>query len=502
MADTDAVRVREVRIGDVLAGRYKIMEHLGRGGAGAVFVAIQEPLGRRVALKVVRSDLQDSARAEFEARFLREAALAGRLSHPNVVTVHDFGTTEQGTQFVVMELLGGRTLKEAMSEGPMDLREAARISIGVAAGLRHAHSQGLIHRDVKPSNIFLVRDDDGRERPMLLDFGLVKDVHDTQQTRTGTYLGTPMYMAPEQSKGTRDIDGRADLYALGCVLFHLVAGQPPFQSDNPLGLALLHLKEPVPRLEPLRGEPVPAALEAVVRRLMAKEPAHRYSDGTAVVQALEDWLAASHQGVDMGSEPAKRERKVLWFVGLGAVGLVVLVGVGALTVAGLGGAWIFLGHTDDPAPMPEPALVVLEPIEPVDAVAPHDDPVEPSDSDAAAEAPHPMESPAHPVAHVAEPVPPPPPRPEPPPVEPEPAPAPAASADAVVVDNVAFEPEHAARALEWVNTARSTELYEGGVYRRGITVITENRPFASLEDLADTPYIAEKTMRAIYEHTQ
>ncbi|MCA9566636.1 MAG: serine/threonine protein kinase, partial [Myxococcales bacterium] len=283
-------------IGRTVGGRYPIVAPLGRGGAGQVFLARQQPLGREVAVKLLRPELLGSSRDEYQARFLREAALAGRIAHPNVVTVHDYGVEDDGTSYVVMELLHGDLLADLVQGGlALEPHRAARIVRDIAKGLRAAHDLGLVHRDVKPHNVVVV-EEDGGERPVLIDFGLVK-VHDGEdhdsayETRKGTYMGTPAYMAPEQARGD-GVDPRADLYALGVMLYRLLTGAVPFWADNPLGLAVQHLTEPVPPMEVRApGCNVPPGLEAIARRLLEKDPARRYADATEVVVALDAWLA-------------------------------------------------------------------------------------------------------------------------------------------------------------------------------------------------------------------
>ncbi|MCA9494941.1 MAG: serine/threonine protein kinase, partial [Myxococcales bacterium] len=196
-----------------------------------------------------------------------------------------------GIHYVVMELLEGRTLASALRR-PMDPEEAARIGIGVARGLRHAHEQGLIHRDVKPHNVMLVRDDDGREQPKLMDFGLVKSVRSDEDSMTmvGQFMGTPAFMAPEQARG-REIDARADLYSLGVMLFRMLTGVLPYEADHPLAMAMAHQSEPIPRMADAAPDVrVPPELEAVVRKAMAKKPDDRWPDAATLADALDFWL--------------------------------------------------------------------------------------------------------------------------------------------------------------------------------------------------------------------
>ena len=288
---SDLTPASDALLGLVVGQRYEVTGALGVGGAGHVYRAIQRPLGREVAIKVLRDDLSDEARKTFEDRFLREAALAGRLHHANLVTVHDYGT-DRGLSYVVMELLEGRTLHQRLrEEGAMGAQEAARIAAAVARGLRHAHHHGLVHRDVKPNNIMLVRDEDGTEHPKLVDFGLVKSTTETDMMVTDAhkFMGTPAFMAPEQAERT-DIDGRADQYALGCVLYRMLTGKVPFDAKTPLGMAESHKSDPIPRMAERAEVAVPPALEAIVRQAMAKRPEDRFEDCGHLADALEDWL--------------------------------------------------------------------------------------------------------------------------------------------------------------------------------------------------------------------
>lgn len=327
-------------LGAVLADRYRVLAPIGRGGAGTVYRGVQLQLDREVAIKVVRHDVSERVRGELEARFFREASLAGRLSHPAIVHTIDYGATEHGLQYVVMELLVGRTLKAALKGGPLDPDEAARIASELARGLHHAHSRGLVHRDVKASNVLLVRDDEGVEHPKLLDFGLVKSVsRELDVTQTPTYLGTPLYMSPEQAKGSQDLDGRSDQYSLGCLLYKMVSGELPFEAESPMATALKHNTEPYPLMaERAPNVQVDPDLEAIVRRCMAKSPDDRFPDAAALARALDQWRGGVGASLDLDDEsadrvPAPRRRGRLAVVGaLGLVGLMV-VGSGLVLVA-------------------------------------------------------------------------------------------------------------------------------------------------------------------------
>jgi len=278
-----------VKEGTVVAGRYRIEALLGAGGGGRVFRASQEPMGRPVALKLLRSDLEEAEQRTFEARFVREAALAGSLQHPNVVTIHDFGRTRDGSCYLVMELLEGLTLAQLLRAGALPARDAVRIFDQVAQGLRHAHSKGMVHRDIKPSNIFLVSGDEGEWHPKILDFGLVRALDgESAVTEVGSFLGTPHYMAPEQARGAQT-DARSDVYATGVMFYRALCGTLPFKAENMAGVAYAHVHQPYPPMsERAPDHGIPARLEAVCRRAMDKDPERRQADGGAFLQDLRE----------------------------------------------------------------------------------------------------------------------------------------------------------------------------------------------------------------------
>lgn len=521
-------------IGRVLSGRYRVQVQLGSGGVARVYKANQEPMDRQVAVKVVRPDLDPQQREAFERRFLREAALAGRLSHPGVVTVHDYGRADDGTCFIVMELLQGRSLRARMDGRPMPQHEVARIGAKLARGLRHAHKKGLVHRDVKPGNIFLVQDDEGIEQPKLLDFGLVKEDSQSTITDAGTFLGTPHYVSPEQAKGLDVVDHRADLYSLGAVLWRMLAGRLLFEASNPMAIALKHLREPVPWIETIAPEVrVHADLEQIIRRCLCKDADDRWDDAGDLARALESWLAANPpeplddtvitetlaagptlQPDPEDTAPPKRRRGMGLMVG-GAVGLLLCGGgVGA-------GLWwlerqppvISSPAEDVVGPLfPEPAVVDVapEPVvqpDPEPVVAPDPEPVaepdpepvvEPDPEPVAALDPEPVAAPD--PEPVAEPDPEPVPEPEPDPepvAEPDPEPAPSVDLDGVVMTAA-----QAQRMVQWVNDAGEADLYRSEIYSGGIKVILENRPFSSPQAFAKTPYVGPATIEAALAASQ
>jgi serine/threonine protein kinase len=274
----------------VLAGKYRIEREIDGGAMGRVFSAVQLGLDRPVAVKVMR-EVSD----EFRRRFLLEARSLASLNHRNIVSIIDSGETSTGVVFIVMEYLRGQTLADALKRDVrVDVPRTVQLAIQIARGLRAAHRQGIVHRDLKPSNIFLIDDDEGGDLVKLLDFGVAKAMDAAQRaqqrvTREGVIVGTPTYMAPEEIRNAGD--GRADLYSLGCVLYQMVAGRPPFLPVNgPLDVLSAHVRVE-PDLLSKHAPWVPPGVEALVMRLLRKNPDERFASAEALLAALKEQLA-------------------------------------------------------------------------------------------------------------------------------------------------------------------------------------------------------------------
>ena len=275
-------------VGAVL-GNYRIIDLLSRGGMGSVYRAQHELLGRPAAIKLLRPDL--TANDELVQRFFNEARAATAIRHPGIVEVYDFGYTEEGHAYLVMEFLDGEPLSRALAaRGRFSELEAASIARSIASALKAAHAKGIIHRDLKPDNVFLVPDPDGREaRVKVLDFGIAKlanpGTSDGQRrTQTGVLMGTPRYMAPEQAREAGTIDHRADLYSLGCILYELLVGQPPFVAEGAGEIIAMQLFSEVE--PPSKHVGVSPEMEQLVMHLLAKEPSERIGSAAAVMDAL------------------------------------------------------------------------------------------------------------------------------------------------------------------------------------------------------------------------
>jgi tRNA A-37 threonylcarbamoyl transferase component Bud32 len=410
-------------VGEVLAGTYRLDALIGEGGMGAVFRGRHVLLRRDVAIKVLHPDF--SRDPELVKRFDREAQSAARLNHPNCIQVTEFGSTEEGMKYLVMQLLEGTELQNIL-DGPVEPLRACDLILQILRGLEHAHGQGVVHRDLKPQNIFVTRDHEGREVLKLVDFGIAKIIggdgaHD-QMTRAGMVFGTPQYMSPEQALGL-EIDARADLYAVGVLLYQMVTGRLPFNGDDPVALIRMQVSTEPPPLPPS----VPQELAAVIMRLLAKQKEQRFPDARTVRIALERYRESlSPRGRKAGgSDPlmdvvtaggpdlsglvavarplpdALRPRPLTLVESMlnphalhRRAGVRVALALVALALGGLALWWFVLREAPDASTVPTAAQVepvspavspAVSPVTPVAPVAPASDPTLAPPADAAAE---------------------------------------------------------------------------------------------------------------------
>jgi serine/threonine protein kinase len=285
------VRAASLEIGE-LVGPYRIVGEIGGGGMGMVYRAVHALLHRPAAIKVLRPEL--SAFSMATDRFLTEARATTAIRHPGIVEVYDYGHTENGNAFIAMELLEGSTLARRLVErGPTSVFETMTLARRIAAPLAAAHDRGVVHRDLKPDNVFLVRDHEGCaiDQVKLLDFGIAKlESTDTaHRTTIGLIMGTPAYMSPEQCLGKSDCDHRTDLYALGCMMFEMLTGERPYRSVPTQDLMAAHIRHPVPDLGQLVSVPPP--VEKLITRLLAKLPEDRPRNALEVLAEIDRWLA-------------------------------------------------------------------------------------------------------------------------------------------------------------------------------------------------------------------
>jgi len=263
-------------------GQYEIREEIGRGGMATVYKAYQPSLGRYVAVKVLPPYHADAD--IFIARFIREARAVARLEHPHILPIYDFGR-EGELSYIVTKYVEGGTLKDRLGQ-PFDLRQAASIVTQVASALDYAHDQGIIHRDVKPSNILL----DHGEWALLTDFGLAKMIGASVRiTGSGVGIGTPAYMSPEQGQGL-EVDRRSDVYSLGVILYEMLTGRTPYEADSPLSVMVQHITKPLPLPRAVNPD-IPAAVERVMIKALVKDPAYRYACAGDLAIALQAAVA-------------------------------------------------------------------------------------------------------------------------------------------------------------------------------------------------------------------
>lgn len=329
------------RLGSVLGGRYRLEGILGTGGFGTVYRAVHESLGRRFAVKMLTAPL--ARRPEIAGRFLREARVVAALDHPGIVRVTDYGSDADGSPYLVMDLLTGRTVREHVRahDGGLPLAELLAIAREALGALGAAHEHGVVHRDLKPENLFLV--DGGDPRVRLLDFGLARIVESADGlTRSSEYMGTPQYSSPEQIERFGRVDTRGDLYSMGAVLFYMATGEPPVGGADTLEVAVRVVQGEVER-HPGRLRPdLPAAFDELVARAMAHAPEERFASAADMLAALDAVgsgaalaaLAATRLDPGRGPAGGGRRGRVRWLGWAAAAALLVALFVVWRTTAG------------------------------------------------------------------------------------------------------------------------------------------------------------------------
>src|SRR5690349_5660784 len=278
-------------VGSTLGKDYQVIEPIGFGGMAVVYLVEHQTLRKRFAAKVLSVEL--AANHEARARFTQEAHAASQLDHENIVGISDFGATADRRPFFVMELLRGQTLDQRVAESMMSIEEVVAVAVPVARALAHAHAEGIIHRDVKPENVFLVQRSQGRFGVKVVDFGIAKTPIDLKLTKMGETLGSPMFMSPEACRG-EDVDHRTDVYSFGVLLYLMLCGRVPFADDNLLRVLQMQVSEPLPPPRSINPAISPE-LAAVLERALAKEPDARYASMDALLIDLE---AAVPPGAD------------------------------------------------------------------------------------------------------------------------------------------------------------------------------------------------------------
>ena len=312
-------------------GRYRIEKELGKGNMGVVYQALDPQIERKVALKVLREDRMVSE--DFVMRFVKEAKAIGRLSHPNIVTVYDVGQ-DHGTIYIAMEYLEGRPFDEVIRGSRLALDKILDIGVQVAETLDYAHKKKIVHRDIKPSNMILSQE--GRVK--LTDFGIarIEDTAAIQQTQAGEILGTPVYMPPEQATGA-PIDGRADLYSLGVILYELIVGKRPFDGSN-ITAILRSIIQDTPEA-PSQVDPfIPQAISDLIMKCLSRDPEDRFQTGAELSTALKN---AAREGRQKAVVPVKKPGKMTTSLGVWLV-------LGVIALAGIGAGWYFLRGTGAP----------------------------------------------------------------------------------------------------------------------------------------------------------
>ncbi|MBA3394161.1 MAG: protein kinase [Deltaproteobacteria bacterium] len=283
-------------VGKVIDGRYEIQQRVGEGGMGVVYRARQISIDRVIALKMLNQQMASDP--QWVQRFYNEAKACSRLQHPNTIRMFDFGQTSDGRLFMTMEFLDGMSLRDALAKGPLAPQRVVKVLIQCCASLAEAHSIGIIHRDIKPDNVFLLNMAGSPDFVKLLDFSVAKLLEgDRMKTQAGVVFGTPQYMSPEQGRGL-PLDARSDLYALGILAFEMLTGNVPFHDENPMTVIQMHLHAGVPPMP----ESIPYSVQQIVRRALEKDASRRYQSSGEMMQHCQQVFAeVSSSGMSIGA---------------------------------------------------------------------------------------------------------------------------------------------------------------------------------------------------------
>ena len=274
-------------IGRMAADKYVILGLINEGGMGAVYRALQMPVEREVALKVLRTELKDSDQAG--DRFIREARAVSRLNHPNIITLFDFGFDSDRHPYMVMEYAPGVSLGKWLKKPDVTIERIVSVSHQVLSALSEAHKQGIVHRDLKPENMIVTETSSNQDTVKLLDFGIARLINEgatKSLTRDGEVFGTPHYMAPEQAQGKKNVGPAADVYAMGIMLYEMIVGRCPFDAPTPLAVLFMHINDVLPDIVPKSGIALPETLREVIAIATAKEPENRYQDASEMLVGL------------------------------------------------------------------------------------------------------------------------------------------------------------------------------------------------------------------------